>query len=198
MEDRRYHNIADLITFLPTTEMSGEREEARVTARGDGTALQPERDMGWFGSVGVHLHMTLPIPMMTVGPRRLDLATAALGTLQPPSVVPDWELPAQLPVIMDIFTSYAMDHTNTLDSYYGLLASILPTSGFGLGLGKLPDCFTNRLLVSMGEGEIVGTDTTTGYHGQRGLFTTENLTSLAKPLYISPLHSRTWPLQLRS
>ena len=94
MEDRRYHNIADLITFLPTTEMSGEREEARVTARGDGTALQPERDMGWFGSVVVHLHRTLAIPLMAVGPRRLGLATAALGPLQPPSVGLYWELPA--------------------------------------------------------------------------------------------------------
>ena len=79
----------------------------------------------------------------------------------------DWEPPAQLPGITDIFTSYAMDHTN-------------------------------MLVVSMGEGEIVGTDTTTGYHGQWGLFITENLTSLAMPLYGSPLHICTWPLQLRS
>ena len=82
--------------------------------------------MGWFGTVGVHLHRTLAIPMMAVVPRSLDLATSALGPLQPPSVGLDWELPAQLPVIMDIFTSYAMDHTNTLDSYYGLFATILP------------------------------------------------------------------------
>ena len=96
---------------------------------------------------------------------------------------------------MDIFTSYAMDHTNSLDSYYGLFATILPASGFGLGRAS---CLTNGLLVSMGEGEIVGTDTTTGYHGQWGLFITENLTSLAMPLYGSPLHICTWPLQLRS
>ena len=118
--------MADIITLLATTEMSREREEAIVTARGDGTALQPYKDMGWFGSVGVHLHGTLPIPMMAVGPRSLDLATSALGPLQPPSVGLDWELPAQLPVIMDIFTSFAMDHSNTLDSYYGLFATILP------------------------------------------------------------------------
>ena len=96
---------------------------------------------------------------------------------------------------MDIFTSYAMDHTNSLDSYYGLFATILPASGFGLGRAS---CLTNGLLVSMGEGEIVGTDTTTGYHGQWGLFITENLTSLAMPLYGSPLHICTWPLHLRS
>ena len=32
---------------------------------------------------------------------------------------------------------------------------------------------------STGTNTVVGTDTTTGYHGQLGLFTTENVTSLA-------------------
>ena len=52
--------------------------------------------MGWFGSVVVHLHRTLAIPMIAVGPRRLGLATAALGPLQPPSMGLSWEHPQVL------------------------------------------------------------------------------------------------------
>ena len=76
----------------------------------------------------------------------------------------------------DINASYAMDCTDTHNSYYGLFATLLPAittmfldtttamtretvdTGFGLDLGKLPDCFTIGLLASMGEGEIIGTD----------------------------------------
>ena len=51
-----------------------------------------------------------------------------------------------------------MEDTSTLNSYNGLFATILPAKGFGLDLGKLPDSLTNLLLVSMGKGEINGTD----------------------------------------
>jgi hypothetical protein len=96
--------------------------------------------------------------MMAVGPYRLDLAEAALGHLQPPSVGQDWELQDQQPATLDAFSSYTMDHTSTLMIYYGLFANILPATGFGLDLDKLPDSLTNLLLVSMGKGEINGTD----------------------------------------
>ena len=42
----------------------------------------------------------------------------------------------------------------------------------------------------MWEGEKVGTDTTTGYYGQRWLFTTANVTSLAmRSMTIPPLEN---------
>jgi len=91
----------------------------------------------------------------------------------------------------DIKASHAVDCTNTLNSYYGLFATILPAittifldtttamtrekgnTGFGLDLGKLPDSITIGLLVSLGEGEIIGTD----------------VRRLDQPLYIIPVRS---------
>jgi len=58
----------------------------------------------------------------------------------------------------DVNTSYTVDYTSTPRSFYGLFASLLPVKDFGLDKSKLPDCFTKVLLVSMGEGEIIGTD----------------------------------------
>ena len=83
---------------------------------------------------------------------------------------------AVLVSVGDIDTSYAVDRTNTLNSYYGLFATLLPAiistfldtttavtkekedTGYGLDLDKLPDSNTIVLLVAMGEGEIIGTD----------------------------------------
>ena len=180
MEDW-HNNMADLITFVATTEMFREGEEAIVTARGDRTALQqPARDMG----VGApsqataghqtpqHLHRTLPIPMMAVGPCRQDLATAALSHLQPPSVGLDWEQPLHLSAKTISSFNITTNYTSNIRGYYGLFATILPAiitifldttiamtrdkgaTGYGLDLGKLPVSFTNMLLVSLGEGEI--------------------------------------------
>jgi len=91
----------------------------------------------------------------------------------------------------DIDASYSVDCTNTLNSYYGLFATLLPAittifldtttamtrekgnTGFGLDLGKLPDSITIGLLVSLGEGEIIGTD----------------VRRLDQPLYIIPVRS---------
>ena len=84
MEDRHNHNITDIATFLATTVMTRERV-AKVTAGGDRNAFQT-RPWG-----EVYLLRTLTIPMRAVGPSGLDLATAALGPLQPPSVGQDWE-----------------------------------------------------------------------------------------------------------
>ena len=95
-----------------------------------------------------------------------------------------WESTKQLDSLLievlvsmgDIDISYTVDCTDTLNSYYGLFATLLPAittifldtttamtrekgnTGFGLDLGKLPDSITIGLLGSMGEGEIIGTD----------------------------------------
>jgi len=181
VEDWHNYNMADLITFLATTEMFREGEETIVTARGDGTALiHPVRDMGVGAPLQAiaghqtpqHLHRTPPIPMMAVGPSRQDLATAALGHLQPPSVGLDWEQPLHLSVKTISTSNTTTDFTSNTRGYYGLFATFLPaffttfldttiamtrekwTTGYGLDLGKLPVSFTNMLLVSLGEGEI--------------------------------------------
>ena len=165
MEDRRYHGMADNTFFLDTTtEMTGEGE-ATVTAGGDGTALQ----LGPWGEV--HLHRTLSFLMMAVGPSRLDLAEAAFGHLQPPPVGQDWE--QLLHLSANIITYTPTNHDITFDGYHGLLATNLPAKGFGLDMEALPVSLTNTVLVSLGEGKIVGTDVR-----RPGL-----------PLYISPLRS---------
>ena len=95
-----------------------------------------------------------------------------------------WESTKQLDSLLievlvsmgDIDISYTVDCTDTLNSYYGLFATLLPAittifldtttamtrekgnKGFELDLGKLLDSITIGLLGSMGEGEIIGTD----------------------------------------
>ena len=151
MEDRHNHNITDIATFLATTVMTRERV-AKVTAGGDRNAFQT-RPWG-----EVYLLRTLTIPMRAVGPSGLDLATAALGPLQPPSVGQDWEhmrpisaIPADTPL------TYTLAYTSTFDGYYGLFTGVLPANGYGLDMRELPVNYT-MLLVLMGEGEITGTD----------------------------------------
>lgn len=55
------------------------------------------------------------------------------------------------PVNNDILTSYSVDDTSDLRSFYGVLGTILPERGFGLDQVKLLDSLANKLLVSMGD-----------------------------------------------
>ena len=95
--------MADTTNFLANTAGHGE-SEATPIAGGDANK-QP----GPWGEV--HLHRGHKIPMMDVGPCRLDLSTAAFSTLQPPSVGQDWE-PPRLPSnpLESIFSTHTMEH----------------------------------------------------------------------------------------
>ena len=98
-----------------------------------------------------------------------------------------------------------MEDTSTLNSYNGLFATILPAKGFGLDLGKLPDSLTNGLLVSMGEGEIVGpvapvsqTIAALVSMGEEEIVGTDVRRLTGQPLYTGHCTDVTWRLLLRS
>ena len=141
VKDRRGHNtMVDTTTFVATTERNREME-ATVIAGGDRTAHQP----GPWGEV--RLHRALSISVVAVGPSRMDLETAALSPLQPPSNGQDWKQVPSSGTSASIFPTHSTD--NTYDVYHGQLE--LPQTESA----KQPVSFTT-VLVSIVEGRIIG------------------------------------------
>ena len=165
VEDRHDDGtMADTTFLLTTTARCREVEATTEVAGGDGIAHHPGP---WRE---VRLNRALSISVMAVGPSRLDLETAALGPLQPPSMGQDWEPPQRLSD--NSATIFLTHHTdNTYDGYLRQLE--LPQTESA----KQLVCFT-MVLVSIGEGRTVRDalyyifsintldHTTTGYHGQ--------------------------------
>ena len=84
VEDRRnYSKMADITNFLANTEGHVESEAAPIAGGDRAAHHQP----GLWGEV--RLHRALQIHMLSVGTCRMELATAAFGPLQPPSVGKD-------------------------------------------------------------------------------------------------------------
>ena len=150
--------LTEYNTFLSTTALPREVYTMLYTGGDTATFNQLIRDprLPWH-QLGPHREVrgALPISVWAVGLPRDDLATAAFIPFQPPSTGLDWDLPGQPPAYI-FFTNIPTNHPTTYKGYYGLHAKNLPAKGFGLDKSLLPVSLTNVVLVSLGEGKIVG------------------------------------------